>query len=122
MNKIGWLIWIIKYGNPKTRNKSFKGYLALETYILCRRLIGHKIPGWTEQFNQKPLPAGKYILIKKPAPFAVELLNKVFTFGKEAQIEYLPYSPTVEAEMKAAGKMPEVREISYKLVARNQYE
>lgn len=114
MSRIEWLMWMIRYGNPKTRSQNLRVFFAFEMYSLGCRLSGYKI---THLLEEKSLPAGKYFLIRKPVPFGVKRLDKVFPFGKETHTEYVPYSPIVEEEMRKAGKTVEVVEISYQLTA-----
>ncbi len=112
MNRIEWLKWVIRYGNPKTRSQNLKRFFAFEAYGLGCRLSSHKITHWLEE---KSLPAGKYLLVRKPVPFGVKLLDIVFSFGKETHSEHVPYTPLIAEEMRKAGKPVEVVEISYKL-------
>ncbi len=112
MSRIEWLKWVIKYGNPKTRSQNLRRFFAFEAYSLGCRLSGYKI---THLLEEKPLPAGKYLLVRQPVPFGVKLLNKVFSFGKETQTEHVPYTPLVAEEMRKAGKTVEIVEVSYRL-------
>ncbi len=72
-------------------------------------LSGYKI---VHLLERKPLPAGKYLLVRQPVPLGVKLLDKIFSFGKETHIEYVPYTPVVAEEMRKAGKPVEGVEIS----------
>ena len=112
MSRVDWIKWIIKYGNPRTRYQNLMRFFAFELYNLGCRLNGHKVTHW---LKEKPIPAGKYLLIRKPVPLGVRLLNKIFPFGTETLTKHMPYSSVIAEEMRNAGKAVEVVEISYQL-------
>ena len=115
MTRIEWLKWAIMHDDPKNRSRNLKIFFKLEMYRLGYRLSGHKIVHWLEE---KSLPAGKYFLVEKHVPSAVKLLDKIFSVEKDAHAEYVPYSPALEEEMREAGKIVRIVEISYQLTAK----
>ena len=112
MNRAEWLKWFVRYGDPETRSQVMRRVLAFEVYSLGCRLFGHKITHWLEE---KPLPAGKYLLIRQPVALGVKLLDKVFPFGEQTHTQHVPYMPTIAEGLREAGKPFEVVEISYQL-------
>ena len=113
MGRVEWLKWVMRYGNPKTRSRDIRGFLAFEFYSLVCALSGYRIAHW---LGARPaMPEGRYLRVVRPAPLAVRALDKVFSFGEEAHSEYLPYTPEVEEEMRRAGRRVKVVEISYRL-------
>lgn len=113
MSRIEWLKSVIKYDKPKNRSRNLKTFFAFEMYYLGCRLCGYRITHW---LDANPLPAGKYLLIRKSVPLGVRLLDQLFTFGKEAHTERVPFTPEAAEEMRKAGKAAEVIEISYRLM------
>ena len=112
MNRVEWLKWYVRYGDPKTRSQVIRRVLAFEVYRLGGLLFGHKVTHWLEE---QPLPAGKYLLIRRPVPLGVKLLDKVFPFGEQTHTQHVPYLPAVAERMRVAGEPFEVVEISYRL-------
>ncbi len=112
MNRTEWLKWFVRYGDPKTRSQVIRRVLAFEVYSLGCRLWGHKITHWLEE---KPVPAGKYLLVKQPVPLGVKLLDKVFPFGEQMHRQHVPYVRAIAEGMREAGQPFEVVEISYRL-------
>ena len=113
MGRIEWLKWVMRHGNPKTRSRNIKAFLAFEFYSLGCTLSGYRIAHWLGESPSRP--AGRYVRVVRPAPLAVRALDKVFPFGEEAHSEYVPYTPEVEEEMRRAGRRVKVVEISYRL-------
>ena len=113
MGRIEWLKWLTRYGNPKTRWRNVRGFIAFEFYSLVCTLSGYRIAHWLEE--RPPRPAGRYVRAVRPAPLVVRVLDQVFPFGEEAHCEYVPYRPGVEEEMRRAGRRAKVVEISYRL-------
>ena len=113
MGRIEWLKWVMRYGNPKTRWRNIRGFLAFEFYSLGCALSGYPITHWLEE--RSPRPAGRYVRVVRPAPPAVRALDKVFSFGEEAHSEYVPYTPGFEEDVRRAGGRAKVVEISYRI-------
>ena len=113
MGRFEWLKWVIRYGNPKTRSRNIRGFLAFEFYSLGCTLSGYRVAHWLEESPSRP--AGKYLRLVRTAPLAVRALDKVFSFGEEAHSEYVPYTPEAVDEMRKAGRHVKVVEISYRL-------
>lgn len=113
VSKIEWVKWQLNYGNPRTRASQIKRFLAFEVYRLGCRLSGYKVTHW---LDKKHLLAGKYLLIEARVPFGVQMLDKIFPFGKEAHTDYVPFSPSLAEELRQAGKSVIVREIQYQLI------
>ena len=115
MGRLAWLKWELKYGNRKTRLHDLKFFIAFEFYSVLCRLGGYRTNHWLGE--RPPRPPGKYLRVIRPAPLAVELLDKIFTFGEETHSEYLPYTPEALEQMQQAGKRVAVCDISYRLHA-----
>ena len=112
MSRIEWLIWVVRYGNPRRRATNLTAFFFFEFYSLYCRLNGHKL---THFLDQEPLPAGKYILQRQTLPPGVKLLVKIFPTLQKMHVDHIPYSPEVLEEMKRAGKVVEMVTIFYEL-------
>jgi hypothetical protein len=113
MGRVEWLKWVMRYGNPKTRSRNIVGFLAFECYSLGCVLSSYRVAHWLDERPSRP--GGRYIRIVRPAPLAVQVLDKVCPFGEEAHSEYVPYTPEAVEEMQRSGRRYEVVEISYRL-------
>ena len=112
MNRAEWLKWYVRYGEPTTRSQVIRRVVSFEIYSLSCLLFGHKVTHWLEE---QPLPAGKYLLVRRPVSLGVKLLDKVLPFGEQTHIEHVPYLPTIAERMRSDGEPFEVVEISYRL-------
>lgn len=114
MGRVEWLRWVVRHGNPRTRARNLRGFLAFELYSLWCGLNGYRVTHW---LDQKPLPAGRYLLTRRRPPPGVRLLDRVFPFGKEAHAEYTPHTPENEEALRKAGRPVEVVEVAYRVAA-----
>ena len=113
MGRIEWLKWVMRYGNPKTRSRNIRGFLAFELYSLGCTLSGYRIAHWLGEGPSRP--EGRYLRVVRPAPLAVKALDKVFSFGEEAHSEYVPYTAEGMEEMRRAGRQVKVVDVSYRI-------
>lgn len=115
MSRVEWLKWVIfEHPGPTSRIKQLRLFLAFELYSLGCRLSGQRVVHF---LKQESLPAGRYILIKPPVPVGVRLLDRLFKFGEETHLDYVPYTPEAAEEMRRAGQTVQVIEIAYRIVA-----
>jgi hypothetical protein len=112
MSRVEWLKWYLRYGDPETRFQVIGRVLAFEVYSLGCLLFGHKVTHW---LKEQPLPAGKYLRVRRPVPFGVRLLDKAFSFGEQTHMQHVPYLSVAAERMKMVGDPFEVVEISYQL-------
>jgi hypothetical protein len=113
MGRIEWLTWVTRYGNPRTRWRNLRVFLAFEVYSLGCRLSGYRIAHWLDEAPSRP--AGKYLRVVRPAPLAVRMLDRLFPFGEEAHADYMPFARGAAEEAKRAGGRAKVVEITYRL-------
>ena len=114
MTRAEWFIWTIRHGDPRTRSRSLKAALGFELYSLGCRLSGYRIPHW---LDKKPLPAGHYLLVSRPIPFGVKVLDKVFPSGRLEHVDYVPCTAEAVEELRRGGSPVEVVTVSYRLTA-----
>jgi hypothetical protein len=112
MTRAEWFIWTIRYGDPRTRSRSLKAALRFELYSLGCRLSGLRVAHW---LDEKPLPAGRYLLVKRPVPFGVKLLDRVFHSGRTEHVDHVPYTPEAAEGLKRGGAPVEIVTVSYRL-------
>ncbi|HJR08969.1 MAG TPA: hypothetical protein VJ842_17050 [Pyrinomonadaceae bacterium] len=113
MTRTEWLIWVLRYGDPKYRYKGIRSAIKFELYSLWWRAKGYKLTHW---LDEKPKPAGKYILTKSLPRVAFKIFGKTYCFSEEMPVEYVPYTPELAAELQArTGKPVKVVEINYRL-------
>ena len=116
MTRTEWLIWVLRYGDPKYRYKGIRSAIKFELYSLWWRARGYKLTHW---LNEKPKPAGKYILTKSLPRVAFKIFGKTYCFSEEMPVEYVPYTPELASELQArTGKPVKVVEINYRLGGR----
>jgi hypothetical protein len=113
MGRVEWLKWVARYGNPRTRWRNLRGFLAFEVYSLGCRLSGYRVAHWLDEAPR--MPAGRYLRVVRPAPPAVRLLDRLFPFGEEARAEYVPFTRGAADGARRAGARVKVVEISYRL-------
>ncbi|HEY2976195.1 MAG TPA: hypothetical protein VGJ48_27015 [Pyrinomonadaceae bacterium] len=115
MRRIEWLRWRMQYGDPTTRTAEMRFFMKFELYNLLCILSGYRIAHW---LNRKPPgPAGKYLRVVRAAPLLVQLMDRRFAFAEESHCDYLPYTAETEQQLRCAGKLVSIVEISYKLTA-----
>ena len=112
MMRAEWFIWTIRHGDPRTRSRSLKAALKFELYSLGCRLCGYSITHWLDR--ESP-PAGRYLLVNRPVPFGVRLLDKVFPSFRSEHVDYVPYTPEAAEEFKRRGESVEIVVVSYRL-------
>ena len=112
MTRGEWFIWTLRHSNPRTRLRSLKAALKFELYRLGCRLSGYRIPHW---LDKKPPSAGQYLLVNRPVPFGVKLLDKLFPSGRSEHVDYVPYTPEVAEELRRRGSLVEIVTVSYRL-------
>jgi hypothetical protein len=115
MGRIAWLRWRMQYGDPKTRMRELRFFVIFELYNLICILSGYRIAHWLNR--RPPGPAGKYLRVVRSAPFLVRLMDKRFLFAEESHCDYLPYTAETEAQLRHAGTLVSIVEVSYKATA-----
>jgi hypothetical protein len=117
LQRINWLKWRMRCGDPKTRTHDIKFFLGFEFYNLGCRLSKYEIYHWLDLEQRPPRPAGKYLRVVRPAPLLVRLMDCAVSYGEESHSDYFPYTPEAEAQIKLAGGRVGIVEISYRLRA-----
>jgi hypothetical protein len=110
VTRIEWLNWRLRWSGQKTRLRDLSFFLKFEVYNLVCWLSRYKISHWLKR--EPPGGEGKYLRVRRPAPFLVRQLDRVFVFGEEAHCYYLPYSPETAAELRLSGE--QVQEVEVK--------
>ena len=113
MTRTAWLIWVLRYGDPRYRYKGIREAITFELYSLWWKAKGQNVPHWLES---NPRPAGKYILTKLIPRVGFEIFGKTYCFSEEMPVEYVPYTPELARELQArTGKPVKVVEINYRI-------
>ena len=69
--------------------------------------------------NEKPRPAGKYILTKSLPRVAFKIFGKTFCFSEEMPVEYVPYTPELARKLQErTGKPVKIVELNYVISGR----
>ena len=120
MGRIEWLQWRMSFGSRKSRAQQLKLFLAFEVYYQLCMLRGYRVNHFLE-WEGKQIPegaqpgAGKYILVWPRLPLSIRLLDRIFSFGRHAHAEHIPYTPDMAEEIRGSGSRAEVVEIRYEL-------
>jgi hypothetical protein len=120
MSRIEWLKWRMSFGSRKSRAQQLKLFLAFEVYYQLCKLRGYRVNHFLE-WQGEPIPegaqpaTGKYILVWPRLPLSIRLLDRIFSFGRDAHAIHIPYTPETEEEIRGTGRRAEVVEIRYEL-------